>query len=529
MVFSEDFMGKNVKLFYLFILIFIGSGLLFAQQAAQPKYALVIGNGNYTGLSRLTNPVNDANDIAETLNDLGFTVDKILNGNLDQMEQAVLRLKNRLSTSGDAYGFFFYAGHGVQAGGENYLIPVDASIPSESFLRNRAVSVQQLLDELNNAQNRLNVIVLDACRDNPFGWARSGSRGLSIVRSQPADSIIVYATSAGQVASDGTGRNGLFTGQLLPNLKAHDLEVKEVFNRTGSSVAAVSNRQQVPAIYSQFFENAYLGKGPAAAGQSVAQAAPATQAAIVQPAPLPERDARPARDPKPPRDAGDLSLDGNKVFSISAYPKMNILGLGGDNRGAPMGGGISINFYESYKNYGDVFYLPNSFFFSVDTAIGNVNASGTDGGNSYDGTQKISGAAFGLGALYKIRIGEEQRFVASFGPSFLLYVFGAEQQFLYWTTGDPNKHKEHTQDTHVLPGIGINAGLSFRFNRSVSMNFGVNFKSILATGENEMAFNKIYIPVFPGGGGGGYYVSGDGAGFHRSLDVCLGVTLWWPR
>ena len=193
---------------------------------------------------------------------LGFSVDRILNGNLNQMEDAVLRLRNKLSGSKNSYGFFFYAGHGVQSGGENYLIPVDANIPGENYLKNRAVSVQALLDDLNDAANSLNVVVLDACRDNPFGWSRGGSRGLTIVSTQPADSIIVYATSAGARASDGEGRNGLFTSQLLANLATPGLEVKEVFNRTGADVAKASGNQQIPAIYSQFFGTAYLGEKP---------------------------------------------------------------------------------------------------------------------------------------------------------------------------------------------------------------------------------------------------------------------------
>ena len=266
-----------MKKFYLAALFILISGILFAQQNIPPKYALVIGNGAYTGLSRLTNPVNDANDVTAALQGLGFTVDKVLNGSLDQMEGAVMRLKNRLSVSGESYGFFFYAGHGVQSNGENYLIPADANIPGENSLKNRAISVQWVLDELNDARNRLNVVVLDACRDNPFGWARSGSRGLALVGHQPADSIIVYATSAGQTASDGTGRNGLFTGQLLKNLKTPGLEVKEVFNRTGADVSEVSGRRQIPAVYNQFFGTAFLGAAAAAtpAANTPAQPAPA--------------------------------------------------------------------------------------------------------------------------------------------------------------------------------------------------------------------------------------------------------------
>jgi formylglycine-generating enzyme required for sulfatase activity len=119
--------------------------------------------------------------------------------------------------------------------------------------------MQAVLDELNQAGNALNVVVLDACRDNPFSWGRSGSRGLLVVNAQPADSIVVYATSAGRTAADGTGRNGLFTSQLLKNLKTPGLEVNEMFRRTGADVSRVSNREQIPAIYNQFFGAAYLG------------------------------------------------------------------------------------------------------------------------------------------------------------------------------------------------------------------------------------------------------------------------------
>ena len=265
---DSSFVEKKKKLtrFFSIGLLLLLPWVIFAQKKnsddTPQKFALVIGNGAYKNLSRLTNPVNDANDIAAVLKNLGFTVDKILNGNLHQMESGIMRLKDRLGKTSNSYGFFFYAGHGVQAGGENFLIPIDADIPSENYLRNRAVSVQTVLDELNDAENGLNVVVLDACRDNPFGWSRSGSRGLAIVSRQPADSIIVYATSAGQQASDGSGRNGLFTSQLLTNLATPGLEVKEVFNRTGADVSEVSGRQQIPAVYNQFFGTAYLGELP---------------------------------------------------------------------------------------------------------------------------------------------------------------------------------------------------------------------------------------------------------------------------
>ena len=189
-------------------------------------------------------------------------METVLNGNIEQMENAVYRLRDNLKKSKNSYGFFFYAGHGVQSNGENFLIPVDANIPNENRLKNNAVSVQSLLDDLNDAGNALNVVVLDACRDNPFGWSRGGTRGLAMMASQPADSIIVYATSAGQKASDGDGRNGLFTSQLLHNLASPGIDVNEVFKRTGADVSEASGRQQIPAIYNQYFGTAFLGKIP---------------------------------------------------------------------------------------------------------------------------------------------------------------------------------------------------------------------------------------------------------------------------
>ena len=263
-------MKCNVFGKFAVLALLILPALLFAQQQPLPaddnpqKIALVIGNSAYTGLTPLANPVNDADDMAAALELIGFTVEKIQNGSLEQMEDAVIRLKNKLGTARNSYGFLFYAGHGIQSGGENYLIPVDANIPSESFLRNRSVALQSMLDELNDAANVLNVVVLDACRDNPFGWGRSGgSRGLAVVNHQPVGSIIVYATSASQQASDGRGRNGLFTSQLLPNLLTPGLEVGEVFRRTGADVSQASGLSQVPAIYNQFFGTAYLGSPPA--------------------------------------------------------------------------------------------------------------------------------------------------------------------------------------------------------------------------------------------------------------------------
>jgi len=232
------------------------------ENSAHQKFALVIGNGAYTGVPQLKNPVNDANDMETTLRGLGFTdVKKVLNGNLDQMETAIQDFRRRLSGSRNSYGFFFFAGHGVQVNGANYLIPVDANnIQSENHLRQRAVSVQTILDNLNDAGNELNIVVLDACRDNPFNWARNVSRGLAPVNA-PIGSIVVYATSANSTADDGTGKNGLFTSHLLNNLRTQGLSVFEVFDKTMGDVIRVTNGKQHPEISLKFpgAASAYLG------------------------------------------------------------------------------------------------------------------------------------------------------------------------------------------------------------------------------------------------------------------------------
>lgn len=236
----------------------------------ETKTALVIGNAGYGSITRLKNPVHDARDVAGELKKLGFEVILKTDANLAEMEEGVVELQQRLRRDPDSTGLFFYAGHGVQAEGINYLIPVDAAIQSSSQLRYRATSVDFVLDSMNEAGNSLNMVILDACRDNPFPWSRGGSRGLAVAARQPPGSIIMYATGAGDVASDGSGRNGLFTEKLLASLRTPGLDVQEVFRRTGEAVQRASGGNQNPAIYSQFFGRYTFrpGSAPASSGGS---------------------------------------------------------------------------------------------------------------------------------------------------------------------------------------------------------------------------------------------------------------------
>ena len=312
-----------IKYLILFAFFITFSVSVFAQQnTSNPqKFALVIGNSNYTGISRLTNPVNDANDMEIALLNLGFTVEKVLNGNLDQMETAILNFKRNLGSSRNSYGFFFFAGHGVQSSGENFLIPVIAdNIRSETQLRDRAVSLQFVLDSMNDAGNELNMVVLDACRDNPFGWARSGSRGLGTVSRTPTGSIVMYATGANSTADDGTGRNGLFTGHLLKNLGTPGLSVFDVFDRTMGDVIRTTNGRQHPELSLRFSgaTSAFLGARPA----------PIVAAPAPMPAATPQtRTAAPVAAPRPapPVNIGNILTQSMGWFNETAAGNQTVL------------------------------------------------------------------------------------------------------------------------------------------------------------------------------------------------------------
>jgi uncharacterized caspase-like protein len=161
-----------------------------SRSEASPRLALVIGNIAYES-STLKNPVNDASDLAAILKDLGFTVILKKNADLRTMEEALEEFGNRLKRGG--VGLFFYAGHAVQVQNDNYLIPLGAKVNKESDVKYAALNAGKVLDEMANANNGLNIVVLDACRDNPFGRKfRSTSRGLAGISDAPLGTFITY-------------------------------------------------------------------------------------------------------------------------------------------------------------------------------------------------------------------------------------------------------------------------------------------------------------------------------------------------
>jgi hypothetical protein len=220
---------------------------LMAQK--QPKFALVIGNANYEE-GQLENPVNDATDMTEALREIGFEVTLLQNQDLRSMENAIAVFSQQLRKGG--VGVFYYAGHGVQVQGENYLIPLKAQLQNEKDARYEAVALGKVLNAMEGARNQVNIVIIDACRNNPFyrRW-RSSSRG-SNVRGlaavfPPSGIIIAYATREGNTAEDGTGqRNSPFTSALLENIKKPNIDVQLMFRRVSTSVKQKTNAAQQP-------------------------------------------------------------------------------------------------------------------------------------------------------------------------------------------------------------------------------------------------------------------------------------------
>jgi uncharacterized caspase-like protein len=187
-----------------------------AVQATEARVGLVIGNGTYK-VGPLKNPVNDARGMSKALGRLGFDVILVENATRATMYQQLRNFRSKLTS--EAVGLIFFAGHGIQVNGKNYLIPIDAAFDTESEVDEQSMGLDNILIRLDEARNRLNIVILDACRDNPFERSfRSSSRGLAQVDA-PRGTLIAFATSPGRTASDGTGSNGLYTGALLQTIE----------------------------------------------------------------------------------------------------------------------------------------------------------------------------------------------------------------------------------------------------------------------------------------------------------------------
>ncbi len=215
-----------------------------ASGSTNERVALIIGNSDYTS-APLLNPENDARAMAAALRDNGFVVFEHINMEyMADMKRAIREFGREIQNGG--VGLFYYAGHGIQVSGRNYLIPTKAEIYAEEEVEYEAVDVGFALAQMEIAQNRMNIVILDACRNNPFArsW-RSAGTGLAFINA-PTGTLIAYATAPGSVASDGTGSNGLYTEEFLKQVGKQGLKIEDVFKQVRSGVIARSNNLQTP-------------------------------------------------------------------------------------------------------------------------------------------------------------------------------------------------------------------------------------------------------------------------------------------
>jgi branched-chain amino acid transport system substrate-binding protein len=245
-------MYRSIKLLIAGLLVVALHGATPA--AAERRVALVIGNSNYAHVAKLANPENDARAVAQTLRTLGFqTVELVINQPSSSLRTAVQRFSREAQNAEVA--LVFYAGHGIEFGGNNYLIPIDAQIKTDVDVEFETLSLDLVMRSIEGA-GRLRVIILDACRDNPFakrmtitrGATRSAGRGLAQV-DPPGDTLVAYAAKAGSTAEDGTGANSPFTTALLQHMATPGLDIRLMFGRVRDTVADLTRRQQEPFVY----------------------------------------------------------------------------------------------------------------------------------------------------------------------------------------------------------------------------------------------------------------------------------------
>jgi len=263
---------------------------LFVSSAnSASRVALVIGNGDYRHSQPLANPANDARDFADMLEGMGFSVIRLFDGDFAATRESMRAFNLQV---GDAeVALFYYAGHGMELGGENWLIPIDAELKTERDLAVEALSLKTIVQSVGRA-TKLGLVILDSCRDNPFAakmttskLTRSVDRGLA--RVEPLQNVLVaYAAKDGTTAIDGTGRNSPYTAALLRHMPEAGVEVSFIFRKVRDTVLTATNRRQQPFVYGSLSSKAiYLresGSAPAQAAATTSAPSAAQQATLTR-------------------------------------------------------------------------------------------------------------------------------------------------------------------------------------------------------------------------------------------------------
>jgi hypothetical protein len=245
--------------------VLVATGAASAQ-SPEKRIALVIGNNAYETLPRLGNAATDARDMGRALELAGFDTTVRTDVKRRELYQVIDAFAAKIAGGPDTVGLFYYAGHGIQANGKNYLVPVDGNLTSDADLEPEAVDAGKVLRAMDQARNRMNIVILDACRDNPLPKGRSLARGLTSMHA-PRGTFIGYAAGPGQSAQDGEpGKNGVFTGVLVKQLAVPGLQLEEVFKRVIAGVSERTAGQQLPWMESSVQGNFFFV--PPAASQA---------------------------------------------------------------------------------------------------------------------------------------------------------------------------------------------------------------------------------------------------------------------
>ncbi len=215
-----------------------------AQAPGAARAALVVGNSRYAELPALRNPSNDAAALGRRLGEIGFAVRSHLDVGKEAFDAAIRAHCEQLARD-RGVGLFYFAGHGLQVRWRNYLVPVDARLAGVEDVPRRAVDLNDLLEGIRRAGNPMNIVILDACRDNPFALDLRSGNGLSQIDA-PVGTLLAYATAPGNTASDGEGVNGLYTEQLLKEMAAPRTKIEDVFKRVRLNVRRASRGRQIP-------------------------------------------------------------------------------------------------------------------------------------------------------------------------------------------------------------------------------------------------------------------------------------------
>jgi hypothetical protein len=307
----------------------VALALLFAwpkgEAWAEKRVALVIGNGAYAHVTALANPPNDASDVAKALANLGFETISVINGDHRAMLDGLSRFGRAAGNADTA--LFFYAGHGLQVAGRNYLVPVSARLQQETDLATEAIRVDDVMEIMDTAGARMKLVFLDACRDNPLArsLSRSASRGLAPPNFKPAGTLIAFSTAPGDVASDGTGRNSPFTQGLLAHLADPGVEVRQMLGRVRAAVYQATDQKQLPwvneSLIGEFYFAGAAAGAPPAPGPSAGGADPGF-AALQKEIEQLRKDL--ARNPPAPPRQGDLQASNPQMAALPPPPQRDL-------------------------------------------------------------------------------------------------------------------------------------------------------------------------------------------------------------